>query len=67
MAAPFKHKNSKGKEYILHSRKVTLRGGREQTIYFFACEKKEGFLTALPAGKVIVENEKTGLPMLKNA
>jgi hypothetical protein len=54
-----------GKTYYLHSKKVTLKGGREQTIYFFAGEVKSGALDALPAGRVVIENERTGLPMLK--
>ncbi len=68
MATPtaYAHTNSKGQTYYLHSKAVTLRGGRKQTIYFFAREvKEEGGLDAVPAGMVVVENKKTGLPMLK--
>jgi hypothetical protein len=54
-----------GKTYYLHSRDQELKGGRKQTIYFFAGEIKEGALDALPAGRVVFENERTGLPMLK--
>jgi hypothetical protein len=54
-----------GKTYYLHSKKVTLKGGREQTIFFFAGEVKDGALNALPAGYIVIENERTGLPMLK--
>lgn len=62
----YKHTNSKGKEYILHSRDVTLRGsGKKQTIYFFAKEAKEGALDAIPAGYMVVESSRTGLPILK--
>lgn len=61
----FSHKNSKGQTYYLHSKDVTLRGGRQQTIYYFAREVKPGALDALPAGKEIVENKRTGLPLLK--
>ena len=32
----YSHKNSKGVTYYLHSKDVTLRGGRNQTIYYFA-------------------------------
>jgi hypothetical protein len=47
---------------------VTLKGGRVQRIYFFAREvKPEGSLDAVPAGMQIVENERTGLPILKKA
>lgn len=54
-----------GKTYYLHSRSVTLRGGRQQTIYFFAQDVRDGALDAVPAGYVVMENSRTGLPMLK--
>lgn len=57
--------NSKGQTYYLHSRHVTLRGGRKQTIYFFARKEKEGALEELPEGYKVVENKRTGLPLLK--
>jgi hypothetical protein len=64
----YTHVNSKGTPYILHRREVTLRGsGRKQTIYFFAREEKEGALDDLPAGYQVVENTRTGLPILKKA
>ena len=56
-----------GKTYYLHSRDVTLRGGREQTIYFFAQTEKEGVMDELPAGYQVSENPRTGLPLLKKA
>ena len=38
----YKHTNSKGITYYLHKTDVTLRGGKTQTIYFFAkVEKNE--------------------------
>ncbi len=66
MAHSVKSKKS-GETYYLHSRDVTLRGGRKQTIYFFAREVKDGALDELPDGYVVVENARTGLPMLKKA
>lgn len=64
--AAYAHTNSKGTTYFLHSKAVTLRGGRQQTIYYFAKEEKpEGGLEAVPEGMMVVENKKTGLPMLK--
>ncbi len=58
--------NSKGQEYFLHSKEVNLRGGRKQTIYYFAKEVDEAnALDDLPADRQVVENERTGLPMLK--
>ena len=32
----YKHTNSKGNTYFLHSKDVQLKGGRNQTIYYFA-------------------------------
>lgn len=54
-----------GKTYYLHSKDVTLKGGRQQTIYFFAGDVRSGALDALPADRVVIENDRTGLPMLK--
>jgi len=56
-----------GKTYYLHSRDVTLRGGRQQTIYFFAQDVRPGALDAIPAGYEVMENARTGLPMLRKA
>lgn len=54
-----------GQTYILHSKDVTLRGGRQQTIYYFAREEKDGALDELPDGYEVMENSRTGLPMLR--
>jgi hypothetical protein len=56
-----------GEAYFLHSREVTLRGGRKQMIFFFARTEKEGVLNDLPAGYEVMENSRTGLPMLRKA
>ena len=56
-----------GETYYLHSKDVTLRGGRKQTIYYFAREAKENALDEIPAGYETMENERTGLPMLRKA
>ena len=61
----YTHQNSKGDTYYLHSREVTLRGGRQQRIFFFARSEKEGTLDELPEGYMVIENKRTGLPMLK--
>jgi hypothetical protein len=53
-----------GETYILHSKEVTLRGGRKQRIYYFGREEKEGACD-LPDGYEVIENSRTGLPMLK--
>jgi hypothetical protein len=62
----FKHTNSKGRTYYLHSRQTTLKNGGQQTIYFFAGSVKEGALDSVPAGYMVVES-RNGLPVLKKA
>lgn len=59
--------NSKGVKYYLHSKKVNLKGGREQTIFFFARDVRPGALEAVPAGYKVIETAKTGMPILKKA
>lgn len=61
-------KNSKGQTYYLHTKDVVLRGGRNQTIYYFAREvKPKDAMEEMPEGYKTVENKRTGLPMLKKA
>lgn len=50
----YEHTNSKGNKYYLHSR------GR---LFFFSKNPAEGI--DLPTGYTVVENQKTGLPMIK--
>ncbi|NPV84151.1 MAG: hypothetical protein HPY46_11290 [Candidatus Aminicenantes bacterium] len=57
--------NKKGVTYYLHSREVKLRGGKMQTIYYFAREVRPGALDNVPAGYTVVETAKTGMPILK--
>ena len=59
--------NSKGQQYFLHMKDVTLKGGRLQRIYFFARDVREGAVVAMPDGYVDVENPRTGLLVLKKA
>jgi hypothetical protein len=62
----FSYKNKKDQTYFLHKTEVTLRGsGKHQTIYFFARETRKGSMDELPTGYKVVENKKTGLPVLK--
>lgn len=62
----YSYKNSKGNTYYLHSRVTTLKNGREQTIFFFAKEPKDGALNEVPKGYEVSES-KNGLPVLKKA
>ncbi len=64
MAFTIKSKKS-GKLYHLHSKEVTLAKGRKQTIYYFAGEAGKDAINALPDGYETMENERTGLPMLR--
>tara|TARA_A100001011_G_C13868605_1_gene658028 strand:+ start:179 stop:373 length:195 start_codon:yes stop_codon:yes gene_type:complete len=60
----YSYTNSKGKKYFLNSKDVTLKGGRNQTIYYFSKdERAQG--CDLPSGKQVVESPKTGLPFVK--
>jgi hypothetical protein len=61
----FQFKNSKGVSYYLHSKEVNLKGGRKQMIYFFARDIRPGALEAVPAGYMVQETTKTGMPILK--
>jgi len=61
----FEFKNSKGVSYYLHTREVTLKGGRLQRIYFFARDVRPGALDAVPEAYKVMETTKTGMPILK--
>ena len=58
--------NSQDRTYFLHTRETTLKNGRQQTIYFFAKEVKEGAIDDVPAGYTVSES-RNGLPVLKKA
>ena len=48
--------------YYLHKMDVTLRGGKQQTIYFFAkkAENDKGTPCDLPEGRIVKENPRNG-------
>lgn len=64
MAYSVKSKKS-GKTYHLHTKEVILKGDRKQRIYYFAGEAGKDAIDELPAGYEVMENSKTGLPMLR--
>jgi hypothetical protein len=64
MAYSVKSKKS-GKTYYLHTKEVELVGGRKQRIYYFAGKAEKNAIDALPAGFEVMENKRTGLPMLR--
>ena len=51
--------------YYLHTKEVSLAGGRKQKIFYFAGDIGKEALNALPEGYEVMENERTGLPMLR--
>ncbi len=63
----YSHTNSKGVTYYLHAKLVTLRGGKEQTIYYFAKDTRPEAIDDLPNGYVVIENPRNGFLTLKRA
>lgn len=63
----YSYKNKKGSTYYLHSKLVTLKGGRKQMIYYFGKEVKAGACDAIPEGYKVKESARTGLPILSKA
>lgn len=61
----FSYKNAKGVTYYLHGKKVTLKNGRMQQIYYFARDVRAEALNDVPAGYMVVETKRTGMPVLK--
>ena len=61
----YEFRNSRGVSYYLHSKEVNLKGGRLQTIYFFARDIRPGALNEVPPGYIVKETAKTGMPILK--
>jgi len=55
----YEHTNSRGQKYFLHSQVMK----NKNTLYFFS-KKDEGTID-LPEGFKVIENQRTGLPMLK--
>ncbi len=64
----FSYTNSKGQTYYLHSKQVTLKGNLQMQIYYFKREVDGEFaIDALPEGREVVENKRTGLPLVRRA
>ncbi len=61
----YEFKNSKGVTYYLHFKDVNLKGGRQQRIFFFARDIRDGSLDAVPDGYKVIETTRTGMPILK--
>ncbi len=61
----YSHTNSKGVTYYLHSKDVTLRGGKLQTIYYFAKDVRPEAIDELPVEYKVIENPRNGFLTLK--
>lgn len=61
----YSHTNSKGVTYYLHSKEVTLRGGKQQRIYYFAKDERPEAVGELPAEYKVIENPRNGFLTLK--
>ncbi len=57
--------NRRQETYYLHARDIELRNHHAQRIYFFAKSQKDGVIDAVPEGYEVVENLRTGLPVLR--
>ena len=63
----FSYQNAKGVTYYLHGKKVTLKNGRQQQIYFFARDVRAEAPNEVPAGYAVVETKRTGMHVIKKA
>ena len=61
----FKHTNSKGVTYYLNSKNVTLRGGKQQKIYYFSKDERKDTGCELPDGYSVNENPRNGFLTVK--
>ncbi len=55
----YTYKNTKGKTYYLHK---TI-GKNDTPLYFFSKSPRDAI--DLPSGKTVIENQQTGLPLIK--
>ncbi len=60
----YKHTNSKGVTYYLNSKLVTLRGGKEQRIFYFSKDERPE-ASDLPADMTVNENPRNGFLTVK--
>jgi len=61
----FSKMSYKYKDWVLYKKDVTLKGGRDQTIYFFSKRKPPiGEACDKPDNMEVGVNERTGLPYL---
>lgn len=60
----YQHTNSKGVTYYLNSKNVHLRGGKDQTIYYFSKDERAE-ACELPEGFSVNENPRNGFLVIK--
>jgi YHS domain-containing protein len=65
VAMAYTHTNSKGVTYYLNSKTVTLRGGKQQTIYYFSKDERAETAAELPEGFTVNENPRNGFLTVK--
>ncbi|HEY8999600.1 MAG TPA: hypothetical protein VIM53_04785 [Candidatus Saccharimonadales bacterium] len=61
----YKHTNSKGKTYYLNSKVVTLRGGKQQTIYYFSQDERADTAADLPADMEVFESQRNAFLVVR--
>lgn len=62
----FTQTNPKGVTYYLNSKKVVLRGGKEQTIYYFSKDlRPDTAVDKLPDGMEVNVNPRNGFMTVK--
>lgn len=64
VAMAYKHTNAKGVTYYLNSKEVTLRGGKQQRIYYFSKDERPEACD-LPDGFEVNENNRNGFLTVK--
>ena len=60
----YQHTNSKGVTYYLNAKDVTLRGGKQQKIYYFSKDQRPE-ATDLPDNMEVNENPRNGFLTVK--
>ena len=64
LSMAYQHTNSKGVTYYLNSKKVVLRGGKEQVIFYFSKDERPE-ATDLPSDREVNENPRNGFLTVK--
>ncbi len=65
MAEQYTHTNSKGVTYHLNTKVVNLKGGRQQSIYYFTKDAGRPEACPLPEDREVAENPRNGFLVIK--